>query len=133
MGDLSAEWKGKKGAGSLSAAEVRVMDVVWQENGTSARNVALTLSERYGYSASATYTLINRCIKKGALERVEPGYYCKPLVSREDVQDAQTDSLLERLYGDDPAELFLALLRRGRFSEEQLGEMAQALEEARKG
>lgn len=130
MGDLSAEWKGKTGAGSLSAAEVRVMDVVWRENGTSARNVALSLSERYGYSASATYTLINRCIKKGALERVDPGYYCKPLVSREDVQDAQTDSLLDRLYEDDPASLVQALVRRGRFSDEQLEEVAQAVKEA---
>lgn len=130
MGNLSAEWKGKTGAGSLSGAELRIMDIVWQENGTSARNVAANLSERYGYSASATYTLINRCIKKGTLERVEPGYFCRPLVSREDAQDAQTDSLLERLYDNDPVELFRALVNRGKLTAEQLADLKQVVDAA---
>lgn len=130
MESLSAEWRGKSGASGLSAAEIRVMDVVWQENGTSARFVASTLSQKFGYSASATYTLINRCIKKGALTRTDPGYYCTPLLTREEVQDAQADSMLDRLFEGDPVEFVAAQIRRGRLTDEQLASLRSLIDDA---
>ena len=35
-----------------------------------------------------TYTLIKRCIKKGAIERSDPGFMCHALVPQAEVQEA---------------------------------------------
>lgn len=100
-------------AESLSASELRVMNVVWDAGGeASARQIAEALAESVSYTASGTYTIIHRCIGKGALERVDPGFRCRALVSRREVQDEQTGQLIDRLFGGSPEGLFAALVER---------------------
>ena len=36
---------------------------------------------------NTTYTLIKRCIKKGAIERSEPNFMCHALVKKEEILD----------------------------------------------
>ena len=58
----------------LHDAELKVMNVI-QRNGTVSNKVIYeTLKESYGYSRSATYTLIKCCIDKQAIKRIEPGF-----------------------------------------------------------
>lgn len=113
---------------SLSEAELKVMDVVWNERSATARHIAEVLADRYTYSLSATYTLITRCIKKGALERVEPGYVCQPLVSRKEIQDSETDSLIERVFQGSADDLFVSLIDRDMVSPAAIASAASSVE-----
>lgn len=111
---------------ALSDSELRVMDVVWQQGGeTTARHIGEELAERFGYSLSATYTLIGRCIKKGALQRIEPGYQCRALVTQETVQNEETDGLIDRLFGGSADRLFAALVSRKKVSHEEIDRLRQ--------
>ena len=86
------------------------MDVIWSEGEASASRIAGVLKERYGYDVTTVYTLISRCIKKGAVERCEPGYVCRPLIPQEKVQAEETDGLIDRLFGGSVDKLFAALV-----------------------
>lgn len=113
----------------LSDSELRVMTIVWREGGASARHIADVLAHEVGYSASATYTLISRCIKKGALRRRDPGYVCQALVSQEEVQNIQTDALVDRLFEGSADKLFSALVSRKRVSQKEIDRLRTMIDE----
>lgn len=113
----------------LSSSELRVMAVVWRNKTASAKLIADTLAEEVGYSTSATYTLIGRCIKKGALRREDPGYNCYPLVTQEEVQAAETDDLLDRLFDGSVDKLFSALIGRKKVTEADADRLRKMIDE----
>jgi len=82
----------------LHDAELRVMDVIWKEGEATASHISNVLQEKYDYSKTTTYTLIKRCIGKGAIERAEPGFVCRPLVTQEQAQELETNELINKLY-----------------------------------
>ena len=58
----------------LFDAELKVMGVLWREGEATAKHIAAVLGEEVGWNVNTTYTLIKRCINKGAVERREPGF-----------------------------------------------------------
>ncbi|MDE6063458.1 MAG: BlaI/MecI/CopY family transcriptional regulator, partial [Lachnospiraceae bacterium] len=51
----------------LFDAELKVMGVLWREGDSTAKHIASVLGEETGWNTNTTYTLIKRCIKKGAI------------------------------------------------------------------
>ncbi len=96
---------------ALSEAELRIMHVIWREGSIGARRVAQILQEEIAYSPTTTYTLISRCIRKGAVERKDPGYICTPIVSRQQVEDDEVQSLMDRLFDGSPEKMIEAIHR----------------------
>ena len=80
----------------LFDSELKVMDVLWKQGDTPAREIARALGEELGWNVNTTYTLIKRCMKKGAIERTEPGFLCHALLPKAAVQEAETDELINR-------------------------------------
>lgn len=109
----------------LFDAELKVMDVLWCEGDTTAKRISDILTEKIGWNINTTYTLINRCIKKGAIERSEPRYMCRALVAKEAVQETETDELINKIYGGSENKLFAALVGRKKLSPEQIGKLKQ--------
>ena len=54
------------------------MEVLWEEGEIPAKRVVEVLSERVGWNKNTTYTVIKKCIEKGAVQRSEPGFRCRP-------------------------------------------------------
>ncbi len=104
----------------LGDSELRVMNVLWNEGDCTAKHISDILSERVGWNMNTTYTLIKRCIKKGAIERSEPNFMCHALVSREAVQETETNELLDKLFDGSADKLFAALVGRKDLSPEQI-------------
>ena len=75
----------------LFDSELKVMDILWKEGIVPAKYVADRLTQELGWNKNTTYTLIKRCINKGAIERTEPGFMCHALIAKEQVQDLETD------------------------------------------
>lgn len=80
----------------LFDSELKIMDVLRKEGDSTAKHISDILKEETGWNVITTYTLIKRCIKKGAIERSEPDFMCHALISREDVQAAETEGLKGR-------------------------------------
>ena len=98
---------------SLADSDLRVMNVVWRNGGqATAKQIHACLSEEAGYSRAATYSLIHRCIEKGALVREEPGFVCRAAVAQEDVQAQETERFIERVFDGSAKRLLAALVSR---------------------
>ena len=104
----------------LQDAELKVMHVIWREEPVKASRIVKILAGETGWNMNTTYTLIKRCIAKGAVERSEPGFVCRALVSKEDVQRAETDRLIDRIFDGSADKLFAALLGRKQLSDEEI-------------
>ena len=74
----------------LFDSELKVMDVLWKEGDRPAKEIAKSLTQSLGWNVNTTYTLIKRCMKKGAIQRTDPGFLCHALIPKEAVQEAET-------------------------------------------
>lgn len=109
----------------LFDSELKVMDVLWREGNQPAKYVAKVLHADLGWNVNTTYTLIKRCIKKGAIARTEPGFLCHALIPKEEVQEAETNELINKVYDGSANKLFAALLGRKKLSTEQIEKLKQ--------
>ena len=104
----------------LFDSELKVMSVLWQEGDLTAKRISDILKEETGWNMNTTYTLIKRCIKKGAIERSEPNFMCHALIPKEAVQEAETNELINKISDGSADKLFSALLGRKKLSAEQI-------------
>lgn len=113
----------------LFDSELKVMDVLWKEGDIPAKLVAEALTKELGWNKNTTYTLIKRCIGKGAIERSEPNFMCHALIPKEKVQEAETDELIDKVYDGSVDKLFAALLGRKKLSREQIERLKQIVDD----
>ncbi|MDR3277301.1 MAG: BlaI/MecI/CopY family transcriptional regulator, partial [Oscillospiraceae bacterium] len=46
----------------LFDSELRVMEILWQNGDTTAKQLAKILSEQVGWSKTTTYTVVKKCL-----------------------------------------------------------------------
>lgn len=109
----------------LFDSELKVMGVLWDEGDTNAKHISDVLKEEIGWNMNTTYTLIKRCIKKGAIERSEPNFMCHAIIPKEEVQEAETTELINKVYDGSADKLFAALLGRKKLSPEEIAKLKQ--------
>ena len=107
----------------LFDSELKVMDVLWKEGDMPAKKISDILKETTGWNMNTTYTVIKKCIAKGAIERREPNFLCHALIDRAVVQAAETEELLHKLFDGSPDLLFASLLGHQKLSKAQLEKM----------
>lgn len=109
----------------LFDSELKVMGVLWDEGDKTAKHISDVLKEEIGWNMNTTYTLIKRCIKKGAIERSEPNFMCHAIIPKEEVQEAETTELINKVYDGSADKLFAALLGRKKLSPEEIAKLKQ--------
>ncbi len=80
-------------------------------------------SEQVGWNKNTTYTIIKKLIAKGYVERREPKFVCHPLITREDVERAHAEDLVDRLYGGSNALFLSAFVKNQRLSRNEIGDL----------
>lgn len=103
----------------LFDSELKVMDVLWKEGDLTAKCISDILKQDIGWNMNTTYTVIKKCIAKGAIRRSEPNFMCHALLTKESVQQAETEELLDKLFDGSPDLLFASLLGGKRLTKEQ--------------
>lgn len=111
----------------LFDSELKVMGVLWREGDQTAKRISDILKEEIGWNMNTTYTVIKKCIAKGAIARSEPNFRCHALVSREAVQEAETEELLGKLFDGAPEQLFASLLGSHRLTREQIEQLRRMI------
>lgn len=113
----------------LFDSELKVMNVLWRQGDTTAKRISDILKDETGWNMNTTYTLIKRCIKKGAIERSEPNFMCHALIPKENVQEAETNELIDKVFDGSANKLFAALLGKKNLSDEQIEKLKQIVDE----
>ena len=116
-------------AEKLFDSERKVMEALWREGDMTAGQLAKILKEEIGWNRNTTYTIIKRCVEKGAVERLEPNFRCRPLIEKEAVQHAETDELVSKLFDGSADKLFASLLGRKKLSAEQIDRLREIVGE----
>ena len=116
----------------LFDSERKVMEVLWAA-GTplTAKEIALRLGQTVGWNKNTTYTVIKKCMEKGAIQRSEPGFLCTPLVTREEVARSETEQLIDKMFGGSSELFFSSFLKDQGISEADALRLARMIEEAK--
>jgi predicted transcriptional regulator len=112
----------------LFDSEAKVMEIIWEKWPLSAKEISLIAADTIGWNKNTTYTVIKKLEAKGFIRRDEPGFICTPLVSREQMQKQETESLINRFFGGSKKALFSALIDKEDLTEEQAEELQRIID-----
>jgi len=111
----------------LFDSELKVMEILWQDGDTTAKRIAEILGKEIGWSKTTTYTIIKRCLEKGAIERRDPNWVCHPLVTIEEAREYETSELINKMY-DGAADRLVASILGGKIlSKEEIERLKQTI------
>ncbi len=113
----------------LFDSELKVMEVLWENGDTPAKEVSDILNESIGWNKNTTYTIIKKCIDKGAIERIEPKFICKAVVSKAEVQAAELNELTDKMFGGSADMLVASLLDSKQLTKEEFERLKKLVEE----
>lgn len=109
----------------LFDSELKIMDVLWKEGDMTAKQISDILKEEIGWNMNTTYTVIKKCIAKGAVLRSEPNFFCHAQITKEQVQEQETNELIEKIFDGSAGQLFASLLSKKNLSAEQIEKLKQ--------
>ncbi|GGG58122.1 BlaI/MecI/CopY family transcriptional regulator [Paenibacillus radicis (ex Gao et al. 2016)] len=112
----------------LFDSELNIMEILWRDGDTTAKRIAEITKEKVGWSKTTTYTIIKKCLDKGAIERQEPHFVCHALVTREQVQEQETTELINKMYDGAPDRLIASLLGQKRLTIEEINRLKRLIE-----
>lgn len=104
----------------LFDSELKVMDVLWKGGDISAKELSNILKEDIGWNMNTTYTVIKKCIDKGAIIRSEPNFMCHACIAKEEVQVQETEELINKVFDGSASLLFASLLNNKKLSDKEL-------------
>ena len=112
----------------LFDSELKVMEIIWEKGAISAKEISLIAADSIGWNKNTTYTVIKKLEAKGFIRRDEPGFICTPLVSREQMQKQETESLINKFFGGSKKALFSALIDKEDLTDEQAEELQRLID-----
>jgi len=83
--------------------------ILWEHEPVSLRELTCLCKDKLGWERSTTYTMIQRLINKGIIQR--NGRIVTAVLKKEQVQDDRTEDLIQKTFSGRLSDLFLSLSR----------------------
>ena len=121
----------KKKKIQISAAESRVMEALWRKAPLTPEEIIAATAKANDWGPGTVRTLITRLLRKRALAgaRQEGGYFYKPLISRADYVQSESQMLLDRLFGGQVAPLVAHFVSHQKLTTADIKELRKLIEE----
>lgn len=117
----------------LFDSELKVMEIIWEQEPVSAKGISMILADTIGWNKNTTYTIIKKLIEKEAIHREDPNFICTSRIKKAQVQTAETNSLIDKLYQGSRKMFFAAFFQNEKLSKEELEELKKMIDEQEKG
>lgn len=116
---------------NISDAESVVMHVLWEHHPLTADEIIAALAQVQQWQEATIKTLINRLLKKGAIEAEQDGrrYRYTPLLQRDAWVRRKSESLLDRLFDGRVAPLVAHFSAYRKLSKKDIAELKRLIEE----
>lgn len=111
----------------LSLADHRLLDLVWSAEPLSSPQLCQLAQEALGWKRTTTYTVLKRLCDKGCLQN--QASTVTSLVTRQEVQQADGQEVLQRSFGGSLPSFLATFLRAGSLSRQEAAEIEQMLED----
>lgn len=93
----------------LFDSERKVMEILWREGMLTAGEISKILNLEIGWNRNTTYTIINKCIKKGYISRGENKFTCTAVITKEDIQKEELTEIIKKYFDGSTVRLFSSL------------------------
>lgn len=104
----------------LFDSELKVMNVLWENGDMTAKKISDILAENIGWNMNTTYTVIKKCISKGAIVRSEPNFMCHAEITKAEVQKSELAEFVDKLFDGASDKLFAALIDSKKMSSDEI-------------
>jgi predicted transcriptional regulator len=111
----------------LFEGELKLMELLWDNEGATAKELALLAAEKTGWNKNTTYTVIKKLVAKNAIARDEPGFICHSLIGREDVGRVEAKTVLNSFFGGSVKAMFSSFMAEGTLSEADAEELRRMI------
>ena len=124
----------RKKSPTLTEAELRLMEVLWQKRRATVADVTEALPPP-PIAYNTVLTTMRILEQKGYVSHEEEGraYVYEPVVEREEAAQSAVGLLLNRFFGNKSAELALRLIENERPGEEELQRLKTLIEQYEEG
>ncbi|MBE6543567.1 MAG: BlaI/MecI/CopY family transcriptional regulator [Ruminococcaceae bacterium] len=112
----------------LFDSELKVMELIWDLEPVSAKDLSLYAEEKYQWNKNTTYTVIKKLESKGYIKRNDPGFVCTSLISKSEVQKSETEGLINRLFGGSKKALFSSLIENESLTSSDIEELRRLID-----
>ncbi len=118
-------------APEISNAEWQVMNLVWENQPTTARDIIDQLCDQNDWSPATVRTFLHRLVKKGALRFEQDGnrYLYSAAVPRSQLVRRASRSFLRSVFDGESGPLLSHFVKSSRLSAEEIKELRRLLNE----
>lgn len=118
---------------TLTEAELRLMEVLWQKGPATVHSILEALPPRPALAYNSVLTTIRILEKKGYVQHVKEGraHVYMPLVGREEATRFEIKNLVGRFFQNSHELLLLNILEDKSISADELSRLKQLLQEGR--
>ena len=115
----------------ISAAESQVMEALWRKSPLTPEEIIMATAKPNDWGPGTVRTLITRLLRKGALAgaRQKDGYFYRPLISRADYVQAESRTLLDRLFAGQVAPLVAHFVTQQKITAADIKKLKKLIEE----
>lgn len=107
------------------------MELVWEHEPITAKELSVMAKEAYGWNKNTTYTVIKKLIDKDIILRTEPNFVCTSLIKKETVQKEETNQLIKRLFRGSKKAFFATFLQDETLSTEEYEVLRELIDKRR--
>ena len=112
-------------------SEYRFCLILWEHEPVKSSELVKLCREKLGWKPTTTYTVIKRLAQRGVLKNENT--VVTALVSKDQVQAAEIDELVEKTFEGSLPAFLAAFTRHQHLSEETLDELQEMIDRYRKG
>ena len=112
-------------------SEYRFCLILWEHEPVKSSELVALCREQLGWKPTTTYTVIKRLSERGVL--VKENSVVRALVTKDEVQEAEIDELVEKKFGGSLPAFIAAFTRNRRLSAEELDEVQRMIDGFREG
>ena len=112
-------------------SEYRFCLILWEHKPVRSSELVALCREQLGWKPTTTYTVIKRLSERGVL--VNENSVVRALVTKDEVQAAEIDELVEKKFGGSLPAFIAAFAKNRRLSKSELDEVQRMIDSFREG
>ena len=112
-------------------SEYRFCLILWEHEPVKSKDLVRLCEEQLGWKSTTTYTVIKRLSERGVLKNENT--VVTSLVSKDQVQAAEIDELVEKKFEGSLPAFIAAFTRHQNMTEKEIDEVQRMIDQIRKG
>ena len=110
----------------LAAVESSFADIIWENEPVGSGELVKLCKEKLNWKKSTTYTVLRKLCERGIFQNVDG--IVSSLLSKEDVQVAQSEQFLSENFGGSLPAFIAAFTSRNKLSKEEVLEISKLID-----